>query len=223
MAIRPMIDDIELQQVQIIESDQQQALARHRVPGLEGDLFQRMGRCAGSIWLRAVLTGAGSLSGVETLAEKFRAGAPVAFVADIADAVRVDQVLIDRFTVRDLAGRPQRYEVTFLLREFQPVQPPSTSEETFAGAGAESVEEDAEAAGAGRAEEVTGQVAAGQGDLLVDVAVESGGDASGLAVLVDGTSDEGEAVHFTIDEQSEGRFVRRNLPAGNYTVQVFRR
>jgi hypothetical protein len=224
MPLRPMLDDIELQQVQIITGDQEQALARHRIPGLEGDFFQRMGRHASSFHLRAVLTGAESLQGVETLSEKFRAGTPVPFVADIASAVQVDRVLIEGFDARELAGKPLRYEVVFRLREYLPVQPPAATEETFADtAAADAAQDDAEAEGDQRADEVGSQVAANQGDLRVEVTLESGGDLSQLAVLVDGTSDGGEAVRFTIEEQNEGVYERRNVPAGRYTVQVFRR
>ncbi len=219
MALRPILDDIELQQVQIIASDQDQALAQHRIPGLEGDFFQRLGRHASSFRLRAVLTGPEALQGLERLAEKFRAATPVPFVADIASAVQVDQVLIDALHARDLAGKPQRYEVLFRLREYQEPQPPAAAEETFA----EAAQEEAEAAGDERAEEVTDQIAAGQGDLRVEVTLESGGDLNDMAVLVEGTSDAGEAVNFTIEEQIDGVFVRQNVPAGNYRVQAFRR
>jgi len=224
MALRPMLDDIELQQVQLIDSDRDQALVRHRIPGLEGDFFQRMGRHAGSFQLSAVLTGAESLRDLERLDEKFRAGAPIPFVADIASAVQVDQVLIQSLQARDLAGRPQRYEVLFRLQEYLEAQPPAVAEETFADpAAAEAAQDDAAADGDERAEEVTAQIAAGQGDLRVEVNLESAGDPSDLAVLVEGTSDAGEAVRFTIEEQNNGVFVRQNVPAGNYTVQAFRR
>ncbi|SDL36105.1 DNA circularisation protein N-terminus [Geoalkalibacter ferrihydriticus] len=224
MALRPMLDDIELQQVQIIAGDQGQALAQHRVPGLEGDFFQRMGRRASSFQLCAVLSGAQAQENLETLNDKFRAAAPVSFVADITDAVQVDEVLIDALHVRDLAGKPQRYEVLLRLREYLETQPPTTAEETFTDpAAAQATQDEAQAAGEERAEQVVTQIAAGQGDLRVEVRLEGGGDFSQLAVLVEGTSDSGEEVHFTIEEQNEGVYVRQNVPAGNYRVQAFRR
>ncbi len=221
MALRPMLDDIELQQVQIIESDQDQALAQHRIPRLEGDFFQHLGRHAGSFCLHAVLTGPEARQGVEALEEKFRAGTPVSFVADIATAVQVEQVLIAGFDVRDLAGRPLRFAVSLRLCEYQEPQPPAATEETFGES--EATQEEAENAGNERSEEVTDQVSAGQGDLRVEVSLESGGDLSDLGVLVEGTSDTGEAVRFTIEEQTDGVFARQSVPAGNYTVQAFRR
>ncbi|MDO3379167.1 peptidoglycan-binding protein [Geoalkalibacter halelectricus] len=124
MSLRPMLDDIELQQVQFIDSDQDQILVGHRVPALEGDFWQGLGRRAGGITLAGVLTGAEAGEGLNNLREKFHAAAPVSFVADIAAAVRVDQVLIESMEVREIAGRPLRFEYLFRLREYIPVPPP---------------------------------------------------------------------------------------------------
>ncbi|WP_305044242.1 peptidoglycan-binding protein [Geoalkalibacter sp.] len=124
MAPRPMLDDLELQQVQFIDSDQEQILVGHGVPALEGDFWQGLGRRAGGINLAGVLSGAEAAEGLGALREKFHAAAPVSFVADIAAAVRVDQVLIESMEVREIAGRPLRFEYAFRLREYIPPPPP---------------------------------------------------------------------------------------------------
>lgn len=224
MASRPMLGDIELQQVQRIDSDQDQLLVRHAVPALEGDFLQGLGRRATAFVLDGVLTGPEVGEGLTGLREKFHAAAPVSFAADIASATRIDQVLIEAMDVREIAGHALRFEYAFLLREFIPPPEPRVAEETFAEvAAAEAAQNDAEAQGDERAEEVSSQIAAGQGDLRVEVSLEAGGDLNQLAVLVEGTSDGGEAVRFTIEEQNDGVFLRQNVPAGNYTVQAFRR
>ena len=64
---------------------------------------------------------------LKALREQFRAGEPVAFAADIATATRLDQVLIEEMGVRELAGRPQRFEYAFALREFTPAPVPQTA------------------------------------------------------------------------------------------------
>ncbi|SDL36193.1 OmpA family protein [Geoalkalibacter ferrihydriticus] len=124
MSLRPMLDDIELQQVQFIDSDQEQILVGHAVPALEGDFWQGLGRRAGGINLAGVLTGAEAGEGLSILRDKFHAAAPVSFVADIAEAVRVDQMLIESMEVREIAGRPLRFEYAFRLREYTPPPPP---------------------------------------------------------------------------------------------------
>lgn len=128
MALRSMLDDIELQQVQRIDSDQDQLLVRHAVPALEGDFLQGLGRRAGAFVLDGVLTGPEVADGLTSLREKFHAAEPVSFTADIATATRIDQVLIEAMDVREIAGHALRFEYSFLLREFIP--PPAPRRET---------------------------------------------------------------------------------------------
>jgi hypothetical protein len=54
---RPVLDELELQQVQLVAVDQDQVLHRHDIAALEGDFFQRLGRRATSVALTGVLTG----------------------------------------------------------------------------------------------------------------------------------------------------------------------
>src|SRR6266550_2954701 len=117
-SVKPMIDDLELQQLQQIEADEKEVLAQHGVPALEGDFLQDLGRRAERIRLNGVITGSESGEGLTKLREKFRAAEPVSFVSDIATATKVDKVLIEEMGVRELAGKPERFEYAFGLREF---------------------------------------------------------------------------------------------------------
>jgi outer membrane protein OmpA-like peptidoglycan-associated protein len=118
-----MLDDLELQQVQTIEVDGDQVWVQHGIPALEGDFLQGLGRRASQVTLTGVLTGAEVADSLKKLRDKFRAAAPATFVADIATAVRLEQVLIEEMGVRELAGRPARFEYAFTLREFTPATP----------------------------------------------------------------------------------------------------
>ena len=124
MAATPMLDDLELAQVQEIESGQRQALAEHGVPALEGDFLQRLGRNGTRLDLRGVLTGSDVRDSLEALRKKFRKAEPVSFVADIATATSVEKVLIEEMRVRELAGKPEVFEYGFSLREFTPAPVP---------------------------------------------------------------------------------------------------
>ena len=42
--MRPMLDDLELPQVQQVVTYERRALAEHKQPGMAGSLFQNMGR-----------------------------------------------------------------------------------------------------------------------------------------------------------------------------------
>src|SRR6185295_18287909 len=123
---RPVLDDIELELVQKIDSDQDQVLNRTSVPGLEGDFLESEGRRATTFTLNGVMVGETSAESLEKLRKKFREATPIPFVSDISTAVKVDQVLIEDMGVRDLAGRPERFEYALTLREFKepPIEPP---------------------------------------------------------------------------------------------------
>ena len=106
---RPMLDGVELEQVQKVEAEDEEVLAQHGVPALEGDFLQDLGRRVTRLTLTGVITGADSGDQLKTLREKFRSATPVPFVEDIAVATKVDKVLIEEFGVRELAGKPQRF------------------------------------------------------------------------------------------------------------------
>ena len=126
--VRPMLGDLELEQVQLVEDDEDQVVTRHRVPGLEGDFLQDLGRRSARVRLTGVLTAADTVAHLGALRAKFHAGEPVGFVSDITSATLIDQVLIERMEVTELAGRPSAFEYRFDLREFLKATPPSTED-----------------------------------------------------------------------------------------------
>jgi len=115
---RPMLGDLELEQVQLVETDEDQVVTRHPVPGLEGDFLQELGRRGARLRLAGVLTRPDTQQSLADLRSRFHAGDPVAFVSDISTATLVDDVLIEQMDVRELAGRPSTFEYDFALREF---------------------------------------------------------------------------------------------------------
>jgi outer membrane protein OmpA-like peptidoglycan-associated protein len=121
---RPLLDDLELELVQKIDSTHDHVLTQTDVPGLEGDFLKSEGRRATRFTLTGVVTGDDSAEDLKALREKFAAATPVPFVSDISTATRVDQVLVEEMGVRELAGRPQRFEYAFTLREFIPASEP---------------------------------------------------------------------------------------------------
>lgn len=121
---RPMLDGVELEQVQKIESDDAEAVETHGIPALEGDFLQDLGRRAVRISLNGVMLGPTAADNLETLREKFRDAKAVPFVSDIATATKVDQVLIEDMGIREIAGTSQRVEYALTLREFVPAPPP---------------------------------------------------------------------------------------------------
>jgi hypothetical protein len=126
--MRPMLDDLELPQVQEIATVERRVLAEHKPPGMAGSLLQNMGRRPSCIVLWGVATGPEALAFVEELDGKFRAGRPLPFTADIIAEARIERVVIDALHVQDLAGKPQRYAYVLTLREsIEPIEPADVS------------------------------------------------------------------------------------------------
>jgi len=132
-----MIGDWEVPRIESIRTLEGRRVARLGVPGLLGDLQQDLGTDS------LVVEICGSLFGdearddfLDSLREKFRAGDPVTFVADIVNATELDKVLILALDVVETndAAVGARYRV--LLREYvEPPEPPSPIDDLGADLG----------------------------------------------------------------------------------------
>ena len=126
MLVRPLIDGWEVPRISEIRAQEARRLVRLPVPGLSGDLHQDLGRSA------LVVDISGSLYGDEArdeflaqLREKFLAGEPVDFVADIVNESELEQVLIEAFHLEESAAAPDQFYYRLRLREYtEPPEPP---------------------------------------------------------------------------------------------------
>jgi len=198
--VKPMLDGVELPQAQRIASEDEEVLAQHGVPALEGDFFQDLGRRATRVTLTGVLTGPEAGEDLKGLREKFQAAQPVPFVADIATATRVDKVLIEEMGVRELAGKTERFEYALSLREYTP--PPAATEEPPPEIPPPELPETA--------------------TLVVEVIVEGDPafDFSLVTVTVTGTDTEGVSVSRTLANRTGNVWTETDFPPGQYTAQA---
>ncbi len=201
--LRPMLGDLELQQVQEIETDGEQIQTRHEVPALEGDFLQGLGRRGTRIDVAGVLTGPESRDSLKTLREKFRAAEPVSFVSDVASATRIEDVLIEDLAAREIAGQPERLAYALKLREF--TEPPSVTEEdppVIPPPPPPPVEE--------------------EGTLSVEVTIDGSSefDFESVVVSTRGETPEGEVVSRTLSERTGNVWTEERLPAGGYNGEA---
>lgn len=199
-SVRPMLGDLELQQVQQVATDGDQVFARHRVPVLEGDFLQGLGRRGGRIVVGGVVSGEGIEERMDGLREAFRAARPVSFVSDIATATRVGEVLIEELEVRELAGKPVRFEYRLVLREYTEPEPVTT-------------EPPPEIPPPGLPEEAT---------LVVEVIVEGepGFDMERVTVTARGTTADGDELTRQLTDRSGNFWTGEDFPPGEYTVEA---
>lgn len=126
--MRPMLDDLELPQVQEIRTHDLRALAEHKPPGMSGSLLQNLGRRPTVLLLWGVASGPEARDFITRLEDKFRAAQPVPFTADIVNEAGIDQVRIADLKLDELAGKPDRFTYILTLRKhIEPVEPEDTS------------------------------------------------------------------------------------------------
>lgn len=126
--MKPMLDQLELPQVQEITTLERRTLAEHKPPKMSGSLLQNLGRRPTRLALWGVATGPDAQRFVDELDTKFRDGNPLPFTADIVAEAAIDRVVIDDLRVQELAGKPQRFAYVMTLREFiEPVEPEDLS------------------------------------------------------------------------------------------------
>lgn len=202
MASKTLLDELELPLAQCIDVEDSQALVRHAVPGLDGDLLQRMGRRAARVAVTGVVTGPEARGGLEQLRDKLRQTEPVDFVADIATATRVSRVLVEELDVRELAGKPERFEYAFLLREFNPPPPPETTEPPDNGGVV-----------------VVPELETGTLEVEVIVEGEPDFDMGRVTVTAEGPLGGTSSSVRTLTEREGNVWTMEELPEGSYTVR----
>lgn len=126
--MRPMLDDLELPQVQEATTLERRVLVEHKPPGMAGSLLQNLGRRPTRLTLWGVVSGPDAKSFVEELDGKFRAGEPMPFTADIVADAEIEEMVIDDLRVQELAGKPERFAYVLTLREYiEPIEPEDAS------------------------------------------------------------------------------------------------
>lgn len=139
MVIKPMIDGWEVPRIESIRTVEARRVASLGVPGLMGALHQDLGADSLAVEICGSLFGDEARdSFLEAVRERFRAGEPVSFVADILTATELDRVLIVGLDVIETndAATGARYRV--VLREYvEPPQPATPIDDLGLGLDAE--------------------------------------------------------------------------------------
>lgn len=211
--MHPMLDDLELPQVQEISTADQRMLAEYKPPGMAGSLLQNLGRAPTCLVLHGVAVGPEGLTFVETLDSKFKAGVALPFIADIIADAAIETMAISDLHFQELAGKPQRYAYTLTLREY--IEPTAAESAPVD----ESITDDAEQI----QQTTTEQIVAEQGilDVIVE-ASEANADLSRVQIQIEGETTDGEAYSTVIDQQTNGVFRKTDVPAGRYDVRLSR-
>ena len=121
-----MIGEYEVPGIQRIGAVERRQLATFEVPGLAGSFHQDLGKVATRIAIEGSLAGDEARDAfLEAVREKFAAGEPVDFVADIATATEIEQVLISDLDVEEIAGQADSFRYRIMLAQYVPPPPPA--------------------------------------------------------------------------------------------------
>jgi hypothetical protein len=139
MIVKPMVGDWEVPRIEAIRVHEARRIAQIGVPGLLGDLQQDLGTNS------LVVEICGSLVGdtardefLDGIREKYRAGEPVSFAADITTATELEQVLIVGLDVVESNDAADSLRYRIVLREYvEPPEPPAAIDDLGADLGAD--------------------------------------------------------------------------------------
>lgn len=125
MRVKPLLADWEVPNIAALETLERRELAELEVPGRVGSVFQDLNAAPTRIAIRGSLYGDERRDEFfEQVREKFRAGEPVTFVADIVTATDVQYVLIEAMQFGESGSAPDETAYVLVLRESPPPPPP---------------------------------------------------------------------------------------------------
>jgi len=134
-----MIGDWSPPAITRIRAAESRRLVTIPVPGLSGDLHQDLGRAAIVVEIEGSVTGDDMRDQfLKDVREKYLAGEPVDFVADIAKESELERVWIEALAFEESADEPDTFFYRIALREYtEPPEPPAPAADFGAGLGAE--------------------------------------------------------------------------------------
>ncbi len=130
MKVKPMIGQYAVPGIQRIGTAEDRRLVAIPVPGLEGSLTQDLGSGSVAIHIEGTLAGDDARDGfLEKVRAILQAGKPVDFVADIASATSIEQILVADLKVQEVAGASDSFRYQMVLTQYVVPPPPADSED----------------------------------------------------------------------------------------------
>ena len=102
---------------------------RHRVPGLEGDLVQDMGRGSVRLEIEGIFYGEESSPQLEELREVYKSREAVDFLAEITGEAYFAQVILEQLEVLQRSQEPEQFSYRLVVAEY--VEPPEPASPGF--------------------------------------------------------------------------------------------
>ena len=125
MAVKPVLGDWEIPRVDVMRTAEARKFAELAIPGRKGSLFQDLNAEPTGIEIGgSIFADEERNDFLNTVREKFHAGEPATFVADITQATDIQFVVIESMRFEQRADRPDEVFYNLTLRESPPPPPP---------------------------------------------------------------------------------------------------
>jgi hypothetical protein len=125
MKQQPVLGDWEIPRIASIGTLEGRRMVELPVPGRVGSLFQDLNAAPTRIAISGSLYGDEALDEfLQKLREKYKAGEPVTFVADIITATEVQYVVVQTLRMAESGTSPDQTDYTIVLQESPPPPPP---------------------------------------------------------------------------------------------------
>lgn len=118
---------IQLPRIHRIATVERADFASHRVPGLNGNLVQDLGRESVAVRIEGIFFGADAADKLNQLRDAYKNRQPADFLADITGQSYFSQVVIEQLDVWQRAGEPDQFSYALLVREYVPPPQPATA------------------------------------------------------------------------------------------------
>ena len=116
---------ITLEKIHRMETLEKADFASHRIPGLDGNVVQNMGRNSVRLLIEGIFYGEEAAEDLESLRDIYKAKEEVDFLAEIVGQAYFSQVILEQFEVKQAAGDPEQYSYKLILAEFVPPPEPA--------------------------------------------------------------------------------------------------
>lgn len=118
------IAGIKLSKVHKIFTLEKSDFKRYRIPGLNGELAQDLGRQSVRLQIEGIFYGQTAMENLEQLRNLHKSKKPVEFIAEIIGLAYFAKVLLDRFEVTQQAKDQDQFSYILVVTEYlEPPQP----------------------------------------------------------------------------------------------------
>lgn len=124
MSTKPVLGDWEVPRIQQLRAEEKRRIADLPIPGRAGNLLQDLNSAPTAVEIRGSVVSEERSEFLVNIREKFRAGEPLTFVADITEATDIQYVMIESLVVEESSRLPDQINYHLRLRESPPPPPP---------------------------------------------------------------------------------------------------